>query len=350
MIRFAAMIKRWLIPLAVLAAILALVPGITGQQTSITPSGINGVNLVASPRPIDLEGLKTVLNIRANWVAIVPFAFSRPGKPQVIYHVKGQWWGETPEGIRTTARMAHQLGLKVMLKPHVWVVHQGWPGNFTLSSEADWQVWEAQYRQYILRMARLAREEGIEMLSIGTELRQVVRRRPAFWKKLINAVRRIYPGALTYTANWDNFEKVSFWDHLDYIGVSGYFPLVKKATPEVEELVQAWESGPLPVLEAVSRRFQRPVLFTEFGYRSQDYAAWRHWEGGHGQVNLQAQANAYEAFFRVFWNRSWVAGGFLWKWYTHPHRGGRGHNGFTPQNKPAMKVIRRWYGSNPAGG
>ncbi|RMG60766.1 MAG: hypothetical protein D6715_14740 [Calditrichaeota bacterium] len=329
--------------------VFGLGSGLVGQEASAFHSKINGVNLVASPQPIRIEDLRTVLQVQAEWVAIVPFAFSRPGKPQVIYHVNGQWWGETPEGIRATARMAHQLGLKVLLKPHVWVVHEGWPGDFTLKSEADWQEWEKQYSQYILRMARLAREEGIEMLSIGTEFRQAVRQRPQFWKRLIKAVRQVYTGALTYTANWDNYQNVRFWADLDYIGLSGYFPLVKKATPEVEELVQAWQQGPVPRLEALSRRYHKPILFTEFGYRSEDYSAWRHWEGGRGPVNLQAQANAYEAFFRVFWSRPWVAGGFLWKWFTHPRRGGRGHNGFTPQNKPAMQVIRRWYGSQQAG-
>ena len=90
----------------------------------------------------------------------------------------------------------------------------------------------------------------------------------------------------------------------------------------------------------------RPILFTEFGYRSMDYAAKKPWLVDRNQmnVNLQAQANAMEAVFQEFWEEDWFAGGFVWKWFINHHKvGGKEDNRFTPQNKPAEQVLRRYF-------
>ena len=56
------------------------------------------------------------------------------------------------------------------------------------------------------------------------------------------------------------------------------------------------------------------------------------------------QKNLYEAFFRTFWHEDWVAGAYWWKWFPgHSAAGGRGHNGFTPQNKLAADVMAAWF-------
>ncbi len=40
----------------------------------------------------------------------------------------------------------------------------------------------------------------------------------------------------------------------------------------------------------------------------------------------------------------WLAGAFVWKWYPdHERAGGPSHPGFTPQNKPAERVLQAWY-------
>ena len=57
-----------------------------------------------------------------------------------------------------------------------------------------------------------------------------------------------------------------------------------------------------------------------------------------------AQSNAYQAIFQTFWNESWFAGGFIWKWYDDdPEQGGPNNNDYTPQNKPVEEIIKAWY-------
>lgn len=310
---------------------------------------INGVSFVAPVRPVEAAAMQPIVEINAGWVALTPFAFARAGEPELLYNHERQWWGEREEGMRATVRHAHQLGLKVMIKPHVWVRGQGWPGDFELSSEEAWEKWESHYRGYLMSYARIARELGVELLCIGTEYRKAAVQRPDFWRKLIDDIRSEYGGKLTYAANWDNYENIPFWDALDYIGVDAYFPLSEKQSPSVDELKTAWQ--PLKSkLKTYAGKKDRPVLFAEFGYESVDYPAAGHWKNKEitRGVNMDGQARAYQALFETFWDEPWFAGGFLWKWHEHPKRGGPDDKRYTPQNKPAEEIIREWYGRKSA--
>ena len=308
-------------------------------------SKINGVSFVAPPRPIVNDQMIPIQQVNAEWAAIIPYAFSRPGLPEVTFNYPQQWWGERLDGAAKTITYSQNLGLKVMLKPHVWVMQQGWAGDYDLEGEEKWARWEKGYAKYIMTYARLADSMNVEMLCIGTEFRKAVVKRKAFWEKLIKDVRTVYDGKVTYAANWDNFHKVEFWDDLDFIGIDGYFPLSTSKTPSVNMLVNKWDSV-IQVLERYHVKYKKPILFTEYGYQSIDYTTDGHWKYQQDTlaVNLQGQANAYEAFFQALWSKEWFAGGFLWKWHAqHEEYGGPSCKRFTPQNKPAEATIKKWY-------
>lgn len=335
---------------------------------------IDGVSLVAPRRAVGEEAIASVRRAGADWIAVVPYAFVRRGSTEVLFDRGRQFWGERTEGVAATIELARRRGLRVMLKPHVWVAGQGWAGEFEPSTEEGWRTFEESYARYILHFARLAGSLEVEIFCLGTEMDRVVLARPAYWRELAARVRAVFPGEITYAANWDGFARIPIWDALDYVGVDAYFPLSEAPTPAVSELERRW----IPHLRAVEnlhRYTGKPVLFTEFGYRSIDGAAGEQWElpderSGAGVVNLAAQANAYEALFRAWWPRSWFAGGFLWKWYPEAasRAGGRRdartdgdddgirrrigpRTGYTPQGKPpAEAVIRRWYGPDPPDG
>lgn len=305
---------------------------------------INGVNFSAPPRPIDNTWTTSLQQINASWVALVPYAFSRPNTPQVNYEAGRQYWGESLEGVKSNIEQAHQSGLKVMLKPQIWT--RGWIGDFDLTSEEDWKIWEADYEKYLMQFAELGAKENAEMICIGTELRIAVKKRPQFWLKLIEDIRKVYHGKLTYCANWDDYRDVKFWNSLDCVGISAYFPLSAAQTPTVAELLKDWK----PVkaqLKKFCEQEGKPILFAEYGYRSMDQAAWRSWEMEYQNppVNLSAQANAYQALYQTFWKENWFAGGFAWKWYSSFRRMDPLNNhDWTPQNKPAEKIMKAYFG------
>jgi len=310
---------------------------------------INGVSLEMPSGRMNKDELAKVKRSNSEWIAIIPYAYSRENDATVHYDYEGQWRGEGIEGTYECAQMAQELGLKVMLKPHVWVVGQGWPGKFDLNSEEEWLEWENTYREYILAYAQIADSMNIELFSIGTEYRIAVVKRPVFWEKLIEEVREVYKGELTYASNWDNYKRVGFWSKLDYIGVDAYFPLSKKPRPSLEELKLAWKPIQME-LAILSAKESRPILFTEYGYKSVEFANAGFGDGDKSEIKTspESQKVAYEALFETFWEEDFMAGGFFWKWHLYSDEtiGGESNRRYTPQGKRAEKTIKEWYGKN----
>ncbi|MBO1254827.1 hypothetical protein J3L16_03880 [Alteromonas sp. 5E99-2] len=313
------------------------------KATTQLPTKFNGVTLEASRTPFDTQLLKPIKNVNANYIAIVPYAFINKNDAKVNYNYRRQWWGEKPKGIAQTIANAKAQNLKIMLKPHVWVKGDGWPGEFETNSDQQWKVFSESYSNYILELAALAEKHDVALFCIGTEFRLVASKKPDFWIDLISKVRKIYSGQITYASNWDNYDNIEFWPYVDIIGIDAYFPLSDKIKPSVEELESAW----LPTvskLQTHSKQWQKPILFTEFGYRNIQKAAGNHWElKDSDPVSMSEQANGYTALFNSLWSQEWFLGGFLWKWHLKPNSGGPTDNKFTPQGKEAENVIRKHY-------
>ena len=305
---------------------------------------INGASVVNPPRKITSEKMGEVKRINAGWVALIPYAFSRDGEPQVSFDHSNQWWGEHTDGNSQLIQYAHNHGLKVMVKPHVWARGAGWVGDFDLETEEKWQIWERDYTKYILNHAIKADSMNVELFCIGTEYRIPAKERPQFWRSLIKQVREVYKGKITYASNWDNFQNITWWDEVDYIGVDAYFPLAEGRHPTVEEIKKGWQ--PIKqILSVFSEKWNKPILFTEYGFQSANGAAGSHWEvdKSESSANPQLQADAYEATFQALENEEWWAGGFFWKWHFTSRYGRWRGTEWTPQNKPAEEVIARWY-------
>lgn len=316
------------------------------SMTSIKPLKINGVSFVASRDSINDSHIKPVININANYAALMPFGFIKDLEhPEVRYNSNRQWFGETRVGVKQYVDVLKNKGIKVMIKPQIWV----WKGEFTgfikMNNEAEWLQLESTYSKFILEYAHLAEEIHAEIFCIGTELETFIDSRPDYWKQLIKEIRKVYSGKLTYAANWNEYSRTPFWNQLDYVGIDAYFPVSKEKTPTVETC----KTGLLKYKEAIttfSETLKKPILFTEFGYRSVDYSGKEPWRSDRSmtEVNLEAQKNTTQALFETFWNEDWFAGGFLWKWHhNYGKAGGENNSRFTPQNKPAEVLIKEMY-------
>jgi hypothetical protein len=311
------------------------------EEANKKSSKINGFNLVAPPQSFPIDSLEKVKNTGAAWIAVVPYAFCNSQTAEITFDHPRQWWGEKPEGVKETIQMAKSLGLKVMLKPHLWVGGQGWAGDLEFESDSLWQVFEHQYETYISAYAKIADSLKVELYCIGTEMRKSTRNRNEFWFELINDTKKSYRGKLTYAANWDEYNAIKFWSELDYIGIDAYFPLSNDKNPSKEDLINSWRQ-PKDEMRKISKKFQKPVLFTEYGYESIDYNTMGHWRLSKDSlnVNFENQKIAFEALYESLKTAEWWHGGFIWKW--HLNRNGiskRNIKAYTPQNKPVLKVI-----------
>ena len=307
---------------------------------------INGVSFVAAPETAEIKHVEPVVELGANYAAVMPFGFMRNlSSPEIIHNTDRQWFGETRAGAKQYIKALQHCDVKIMIKPQIWVWHGEFTGYIKMDNESNWKALEASYTSFVLEYANLAQETKAEIFCIGTELEGFVSERPDYWQELIKQIRKVYNGKLTYAANWDEFKRTPFWSDLDYIGVDAYFPVSDNKTPSVEDCRKGWQPHK-SLLKSKSETLNKPILFTEFGYRSMDFTGKEPWNSDHtlSSLNFDGQNNAMQALFEEFWIEDWFAGGFVWKWFIDDDNvGGKKDNQFTPQNKPVELILQSFY-------
>ncbi len=306
---------------------------------------INGVNIVSSKKSFNGKISKNLTTINANYIALTPYLLMKENSPEIYYEIEGNYWGDYRINMKKMIRQAQQSNLKIMLKPHIFVENIGWAGSLSFNTK-DWYKWKVNFAKKMLIFAQFAEENNIDILCIGVELKSATQKDSLFFKELIKRIRKIYKGKLTYAANWDNYQNITFWGSLDYIGIDGYFPISLKKSPSKQEIEKGWRKF-IPKLERLSKAYEKPIVFTEFGYRSCNYSLGKQWEIENNKnipTNYMNQNNGYEVFFEKVYKLNFVAGGFIWKWYCNeadiePSQ----QNSYTPQGKPVEKIIQKWY-------
>ncbi len=296
--------------------------------------------------PEAAQQLRVLHQMGANSISVVPYGFLRRGSETSISYA---FTDETDEELTQAAYEAHQLGMRVMLKPQVWGPAGMFTGQIRFDDPAKRALWMQSYREFLLHYARLAELEGFDLLCVGNELEGLTVHAEE-WRKLIGEVRRVYHGPITYAANWGReFENLRFWDALDYMGLNNYYPLAKALAPRDEEVL-AGARALAARLEDLSRKWQRPILLTEVGYPSVHGAAAEPWvEDPRRGLEPEEQAACYRAIFAAFAGqpatagKPWLGGMFWWKWPSHGRGGGASDPSYTPLGKPAAEVLRDGY-------
>lgn len=303
-----------------------------------------GVCWVGGREVVTEKEIDALVNNHVNWISQTPFGWQRDATTSTLntnFTSDRIWWGESDEGISKTTQLALKAGIKTLLKPHLWV-RNGWPGDIVMKSDTAWQHWFGNYEKFIIHYAELAEKNKIEIFCIGTELQKTTTREKE-WRSLISKIRSVYSGQLIYAANFhEEYEHIKFWDALDYIGVQAYFALANKKDATLQELIQNWKE-PIASIERVHKKYHKPVMFTEIGYRNDTHAAIEPWSWPRNMkdvpVSEETQALCYRAFFQSAWNKNWLTGVYFWKWYPHGQRR-TGETDFTPQGKPAEIIMR----------
>lgn len=243
------------------------------------------------------------------------------------------------EEVRGAIRRAHGLGLKVCLKPVVNCADGTWRAHINffdeeVPGEPSWAQWFASYHEFILHYAAIAREEDCELFCIGCEMVQADKRERE-WRELIRQVREVYPGPITYNCDKYQEDRVKWWDAVDYISSSGYYPIGQ------------WEQQ-LDRIEQVVERFAKPFLFMETGCPSRDGsgAMPNDWTLA-GGPSEEEQDRFYESMFAACVKRDWVQGYMLWDWPTnlYPLEEASSDNGYLIYGKKAAERVKHYYSS-----
>lgn len=287
--------------------------------------------------------LEKLSQLGTNAVAIVPYGFQRdPQKPGFlgVHHGAG---GENDESVIFAHAQAQALGMYTLLKPQLWV-SDSWPGAVDMKTEEDWTQFFDYYHRWIRHYALLAEMRGFDAFCLGVEFSKATLQKPDAWRKILTRIRGLYSGPITYAANWgEEFEQLTFWPELDFIGLNCYYPLSKKDKPSKTELKRNFAEV-LEKAEKVSKKYGKPLVFTEVGFRSVANS----WKNPHAEVDgrpydPECQRVCYEVLFEGIAGKPWIKGLFIWKWPSYLDHNEENPVGFTPNGKPAERVVRQWF-------
>lgn len=232
-----------------------------------------------------------------------------------------------------------EIGLKVILKPMVNVADGTWRAHINffdhdVPCEPTWSQWFDAYRDYLNHYARLAEETGCVMLVVGCELVNSDRR-DTQWRETISQIRQHYHGLLTYNCDKYQEDQLTWWDAVDVISSSGYYPIDK------------WEQE-LDRIEKVVKHHQKPFFFCEAGCPSREGSQYlpNDWELP-GEVSMMAQSQWFQRMFTACDKRNWVQGFGIWDWKVqlYPREAALKDDDYGVYGKPAAKIIRKFYKS-----
>lgn len=288
-------------------------------------------------------------SLNNNWVCLAVTNYQKTYYSTDIYahHLKTS----TDRDIEEFVKHAHSRHVKVCLKPMVnsedgvWRAHIGFPDFKTNDMDSYWAKWFQSYLDFILHYAVLAEELHCEMLCIGCEMISTEHRKYE-WLYIIEQVRKVYSGKLIYNTNHDHEDAAEWFDVLDYIGTSAYYPVGSNGTDK-ESMKQEWTKIKYR-LNAIAESRKKKYIFMEIGCRSATGCSTMPWDYSETQLpfNEEEQANFYESCLDVFLTEPNFAGMFWWDWPIVSYNSREEalqDTGFSIHLKKAESIVKKAY-------
>lgn len=300
--------------------------------------------------PLAIQSRQLLFETGVNWICLAFAADQKTfSSTEILYHTKNQ---PSDEDLLAVIKHAHDTHVKVCLKPmvncqdYVWRAYINFPDEDMRGNDPYWTKWFASYQAYLCYYAELAESSGCEMLCIGCEMTGT-ERKERYWRDLITAIRSIYHGKITYNTNHGKENTIAWLDAIDYIGISGYYPVAKKGGASIKDMMAAWKKVATG-LAKTAQNWNKPILFMEIGCRSALGCASMPWDFMHKEFpySQEEQANFYESCLASLSDENWFAGMFWWDWstkiYTTPEKAAA-DMGFNVHLKKAETVLKEWY-------
>lgn len=276
--------------------------------------------------------------LAVNWTAITFAALQEHPQATVISYKEEPT--VTDEEIIDAVQHAQSMGLNVILKPVVNCANGTWRAHINffdidVPCEPKWSEWFASYTEFIVHYAKLAQKLEVDMLCIGCEMVQADRREQQ-WRALIEEVRKHYHGLITYNCDKYQEGQVKWWDAVDVISSSGYYP------------IDQWEAQLDRIEEVVKQHSNKPFFFMEAGCPSREGSPQlpNDW-GLQGAPSEHSQQAYYEAMFSACDKRPWVGGFMLWDWPAHLYdeQSASANDDYCMFGKAAERTVFDYYSS-----
>jgi hypothetical protein len=340
--------------------------------------------------PAAADSMKKLAETGSQWVCI---AFA---PNMTTYDTPGFKFGAanpnmaTDDEIRHAVELARASGLRVMFKPVVnpadgvwraWIRFyrpvtddekaRGITGEFDPWGEKPqqrdgmvrdldkWNQWWTDFDAFILHYAQLAEELHVPVYCLGCEMNSTEEFED-HWRSLIARVRSVYHGQITYDVNHDGEDKVKWFDIVDFISISAYYPIPYTDGRSIDDAAKQTEATPVadivaamkPIKERlaqVAAKWGKPILFIETGVtpiRGCARTPWKHVdETADWPLDQAEQANYYQAQFETFWSEPWFMGWCWWEWPArlYDKADAAKDREFCIYGKAAEGVVREWY-------
>ena len=276
-------------------------------------------------------------NTNSNFVILAPNGLQDTAQSEEICYTSEATVSD--DELKGMIDYAKELGMRVALKPTVNCKNGTWRAHINFFDEdvvcePKWCNWFESYTEFQLHYARLAKEMGVEMHIAGCEM-VMAERREAEWRKLIADIRSEFDGLVSYNTDKYQEENVTWWDCVDMISSSGYYP------------IDQWEQE-LDRIERTVQKFKKPFFFAEAGCMSivDSNKVPNDWTV-QGEADAKGQADWYEAMFEACLKREWVRGMAFWSWNSHLYTKNAAlkRKDYEIYAKPAEKIVKKYYDS-----
>jgi len=298
---------------------------------------------------IGIESMEKLAKTGTEWACLAFIVYQdRYNSTEIKFDYKS---GVKDKDLIFAINKLHDLGMKVCLKPvincrdHVWRARIEFPDESDKGPDGYWDEWFSHYQAFLTHYAELAADYNCEMFCVGCEMGGT-ERKEKHWRETVNMVKEFYKGPLMYNTNHGDEEQVKWFDMVDYVGVSAYYPLSNKKKPTEEDMYKGWMKRKTE-LKKLSDKWGKKIIFAEVGIRSAAGCVSMPWDYLHKDLPFdeQEQADYYNSCFRAFFHEPWFAGCFWWHWdanlYTLEEAKTNKHFGI--YGKKAEEVVREWY-------
>lgn len=198
--------------------------------------------------------------------------------------------------------------------------------------EPKWKNWFASYKEFQTHYARIAEEEQCDIFIAGCEM-VMTEHREKQWREVIASIRKEYHGLVSYNTDKYQEDHVSWWDCVDVISSSGYYP------------IDQWEQE-LDRIEKTVLKYKKPFFFAEAGCMSRKGSGMipnnRELQG---ELRLEEQCEWYRAMFEACKKRPWLCGFALWEWAPKLPSASEAwkDDSYEICEKPVQVIIKRFY-------
>ncbi|MDK1028745.1 MAG: hypothetical protein QGD96_05365 [Anaerolineae bacterium] len=321
------------------------------------------------------QAMKNIQEIGSNYVILTPTWTYSKSTPLVLGPIPGKdsFWNDTFRMVT----QARGLNMNVALFPTPRFEINADEFWGTVPKNNDWwQTWFDHYRAFVINYADLATQSGAQtlilggdwiepalpggMLPDGTTSSDVPEDAETRWKSIIAEVRSHFHGTILWALPYEKEyvdTPLGFLNDIDGIYLLWSLQLSNSSNPTKAELIN--ESGRLldTNVSALASLMGKPIIIA-LAYPSADGAAsgclsngedaCLHWtelsppnpDVKSLAVNLQLQADIYEAMLTAINEREWV-GGIVSRSYYPPTI--LQDKSASIRGKPASDIIWYWY-------